>query len=121
MNPDTTGKTDFSSPEEAYEHAMEYGPSDASREKASEHPTYAVFYGIGVDKKPHKVTRDGAKKNPQEAYNYALLVDRRPRKDTRLAVTGSFEWLAMYELNLPDAKTARAVARVARSYIVNEG
>ena len=78
-------------PEEAYQLALKYGPSDYTREIACQDPECAYNYALDIDKIPRDDTREAACEDPWCAYHYALKIDKQPRDDTRKAACR--EWV----------------------------
>lgn len=83
LNEQAVEPEDFKNPEEAYKWAEKNGPSDDSRNAASEAPYYAYFYGKYVDKGPHEVTRKSVSRDPYFSFHYAKHVDKGPHELTR--------------------------------------
>ena len=59
--------------EEAYEYALEYGPSDETRKIICENSEYAYFYAKYIDKCSHEDTRNAACRKLEYAYLYAEI------------------------------------------------
>jgi hypothetical protein len=72
-------------PEEAYEYAKKYGPSDETRGIVCKEPhaQYVFEYAFEVDKCPRDDTRKASYKCLLCLYLYAKNVDKCPRDDTR--------------------------------------
>ena len=60
-------------PEEAYNYALKYGPSDETRRIACEDPKYAYYYATEVDKELKDETWDAVKKTEWEEKYLAFF------------------------------------------------
>ena len=54
-------------PEQAFEHASEYGPSKETRKIACKDPRSAYWYARDIDQCPRDDTREAACKDPEYA------------------------------------------------------
>lgn len=61
--------------QQAFIKAVDFGPSDSTRNKASKDPYYAYLYAKHIDKSPHPQTRIGACASYKFACLYLFDVD----------------------------------------------
>ena len=82
-------------PGKAFVHALEYGPSDDTREIACEDSDFAYLYALEVDKCSRNDTRKASCKDSFFAYNYTKKIEG-PHEDTRKAACKESETAYLY-------------------------